>query len=127
MVALRELAEGVGRTGQLAGRFHCPAPVPVPDPVAAEHLFRIAQEAVQNSMRHAAAKTIEIGLLATEEAIRLTIRDDGKGLDLSTEGEGLGLGTMRHRARAIGAKFSVAVISGGGTIITCVVPRSSLN
>jgi signal transduction histidine kinase len=127
MVALRELAEGVARTGQMACQFECPAPVPVPDPLAAEHLFRIAQEAVQNAMRHAAPKLIRIRLAGDEDAIRLTVSDDGRGMDVDVASEGLGLSTMRYRARALGAKFAVSLVAGGGTIITCVVPRSSLN
>jgi signal transduction histidine kinase len=127
MVALRELAEGVVRTGQMACQFDCPAPVPVPDPIAAEHLFRIAQEAVQNAMRHAAPKLIRIYLAGDEDAIRLTVSDDGCGMDVDVASEGLGLSTMRYRARTLGAQFAVALIAGGGTIITCILPRSSLN
>ncbi|NJN05296.1 MAG: hypothetical protein HC814_01250 [Rhodobacteraceae bacterium] len=127
MIALKELAEQVTRTGQIACRFVCPEPVPLPDPFVAEHLFRISQEAIQNAVRHANAKVIEVGLTSNEDSIHLKVSDDGCGLDPAKVGEGVGLGSMRYRARAIGAGLDVRSDSGHGAIISCSLPRSSLN
>jgi signal transduction histidine kinase len=127
MLALQELAEGADQTGAVSCRFDCPTPVPVPDQIAATHLYRIAQEALQNALRHAAAKTIAIGLQLDEQAIRLTIRDDGVGLPPHRTGRGLGLEIMNYRANAIGGSFEARRGEDGGTIIACTLPRSSLN
>jgi PAS domain S-box-containing protein len=87
------------------------------------HLYRIAQEAVQNALKHSGAKSIEIELVADEGSIKLSISDDGHGF-ANTAGLGLGLGmrTMRFRASAIGGKLSMNQASGKHSVI-CEVRR----
>ena len=78
----------------------------VREPKIRHHLYRIAQEAVQNALKHSGAKSIEIELRADEAGIRLSVSDDGHGAaNAPAVGLGLGMRTMRFRASAIGGKF----------------------
>jgi signal transduction histidine kinase len=87
------------------------------------HLYRIAQEAVQNALKHAGAKSIEIELFADDGGIRLSISDDGHGFAHTPAlGLGLGMRTMRFRASAIGGKLSIIQTSGKHSVI-CEVRR----
>ena len=89
------------------------------------HLYRIAQEAVQNALKHSGASTIEIELSARSGDLRLSVIDDGQGLISSSAGSGLGMRTMRFRASAIGGKLSVTRGSNGGNSVICEVPTKS--
>ena len=81
-----------------------------------DHIFRIAQEALTNAVKHAAAGRIEVTLPASETSVRLSVRDDGIGIPPdSASNIGLGLACMRHRASAIGASLYFTTSVGGGT------------
>lgn len=89
------------------------------------HLYRIAQEAVQNALKHAVARRILIHLTVRAERIVLEVFDDGQGLKgPGAAGTGFGTSTMRYRASAIGGRFSIGPRPGGGTVVTCSVPQS---
>ena len=80
-------------------------------------LFRIAQEAVSNAVRHAHCRRIQIELACTDGQVRLSIADDGKGFDYDEAfGRGMGLVTMRERAEAVGGGVSVTSRPG----LTCI-------
>jgi PAS domain S-box-containing protein len=86
-------------------------------------LFRIAQEAVRNAVKHAHARHILIRLGNTKGVWQLTVQDDGVGLsDFSRETGGMGLRIMRYRAQMIQGTLGVAGAEGGGTRVTCTVP-----
>jgi signal transduction histidine kinase len=111
----------VSRTNMLAGprcRFECPEPVLFDDKKIAVPLYRIAQESLNNAMRHGGAKEIVIRLEQTDTELILQISDDGQGLK---EGKprGMGLQVMRHRASSIGAELSVESTQGLGVTVTC--------
>jgi PAS domain S-box-containing protein len=90
---------------------------------AAIQLFRIAQEAVYNAIKHAKAKQITIQLATTDGRTLLIVQDDGVGLPVSVqETKGMGLRIMDYRARMIGAQFGLSKGPGGGTIVTCSFP-----
>jgi PAS domain S-box-containing protein len=92
-------------------------------PVAIQ-LFRIAQEAVHNAVKHAKAKQILIRLAKTDGNVTLTVQDDGVGLPPNlAEVKGMGLRIMQHRASLIGAKMEFANGPDKGAIITCIVPH----
>ena len=92
---------------------------------AAIHLYRIAQEAVANAVRHARCTTITVELTRTESDLVLTITDDGTGLPASPARRppGMGLHSMSHRAEAIGAFLSIHPRDGGGTVVRCALPE----
>jgi signal transduction histidine kinase len=95
---------------------------------AETHLFRIAQEALTNIARHADAKHVKIHLSASPTAVRLTVRDDGRGLPMSPEGARpedaghLGMIGMRARARSAGGDVQVHSKPGDGVLIEVQVP-----
>jgi PAS domain S-box-containing protein len=86
-------------------------------------LFRIAQEALTNVAKHAHATRAQIELDQTDGRCRMTVRDDGVGIDgTGRERPGLGMVTMRERAQAVGGDFEVRNVAGGGTYITIEIP-----
>lgn len=85
---------------------------------ASNHLYRIAQEALSNAVRHSGGTRIMLSLQVTEEVVRLTITDNGRGAD-PPEARGMGLQTMRYRAEGIGARLVVQATRDGGTELTC--------
>jgi PAS domain S-box-containing protein len=95
----------------------------VREPKVRHHLYRIAQEALQNALKHSGAKLIEIELFADDGRIRLSISDDGHGFaNTSSLGLGLGMRTMRFRASAVGGKLTINQESGRNYVI-CEVRR----
>jgi signal transduction histidine kinase len=86
-----------------------------------EQLFRIAQEALNNALRHANATESAVCLQAQDERIVLSVRDNGDGFDQETTALGMGLKNMRERAQAIGGRLSVTSQSGQGTTIVVTI------
>jgi two-component system CheB/CheR fusion protein len=88
--------------------------------LATAHLYRIAQEAITNAVKHGKAKVIDLSCRIADGQISLTIADDGTGLrDGAETAGGFGLRIMRHRVRAIGGQLSVTRRREGGTIVSC--------
>lgn len=129
--ALAELAERTHSIGRATCRFICPEPVPLKDTEAAGHLFRIAQEALNNALKHANASEVVLSLSHHDGAVELKVSDNGKGLPRAPakregrEGrEGMGLQVMRHRANAIGAELSVKSKQPKGVMVVCTLRKS---
>lgn len=90
------------------------------------HLYRIAQEALQNALKHADARRVEIRLTVRPTKVALEIFDDGRGIRRDEgRGSGFGTNTMRYRASAIGGLLSMRLRPDGGTVVSCVVPQPS--
>ncbi len=85
-------------------------------------IYRIAQEAVTNAIRHSDAEVIDISLGVFEGKLELRIRDDGRGMSREPSANGLGLMTMQRRAEMIDAEFGLRASPGGGTEIRCSLP-----
>ncbi|CAN5839220.1 hypothetical protein BH11VER1_BH11VER1_35650 [soil metagenome] len=124
MAALGELATGTEKIFRISCRFWCDPPVHVPDNKTAVQLYRIAQEAVGNAIKHSNADRIEITLMTSEGNIHLSIRDNGVGIPDHTPGKGTGMGllTMTHRAKMLGGRLTVSPVDIGGTQVLCIVP-----
>ena len=122
--ALEELAARVRARHRLACGFVDRVAVPVTETFAATDLFRIAQEAVGNAIKHAKARELTITLEADESHVTLRVADDGVGLpQAAPAGPGLGLHIMRYRARMIGATCTIDAGPQGGTVVTCSLQR----
>jgi PAS domain S-box-containing protein len=122
-VALQELAATVQSLFSIDCRFSCPRPVIVYNHTAANHLYRIAQEAIHNAITHGKASEIVIALEHDAGALRLSISDNGKGVSREvSQRAGLGLEFMRHRARSVGGECEVNRKFPRGTVVTCSVP-----
>lgn len=99
--------------------------VDVSDPVAAMHMYRIAQEATNNAVKHGRARRVELGVGRLESGeVELSVTDDGTGIAEPPGGDaGMGLRIMEYRARMIGGRLEVGRARGsGGTAVRCVVP-----
>jgi PAS domain S-box-containing protein len=118
VVALRRLCDENSRYFGIICEFDCREPVTVKDHGAAVHLFRIAQEAMTNAIRHAGANRIVIELERTDTKVRLVVSDNGSGFEDGAN-QGMGLRIMNYRARLINAKLSIESQKGTGTRITC--------
>ena len=90
-------------------------------------LYRIAQESLNNVVKHAAAGQATVGLYFSDDDLLLRVSDDGRGFDLQMLPHGrLGIGIMAERARAIGADFQIHSEVGKGTEVRVVwTDRSS--
>jgi signal transduction histidine kinase len=103
--------------------FDSSGDVEVQDPTVAVHLYRIAQEAVSNALRHSGATQIDVRLDREGSSVRLAIRDNGCGfLPRADSSEGIGRRTMRYRAQLIRAQFTIRSEPGRGTTIDCLCP-----
>lgn len=121
--ALSELAQSTEQSYGLRCRFECPAPVKVADAGTATHLYRIAQEALGNAVKHAKADTLLMRLAHANEELQLVVADNGIGIDPNKRPrEGLGLRLMEYRCSVVGGRFSVESGEGGGTVVMCAIP-----
>lgn len=110
-----QTASGIRCLAQISGTIR------IPDRRIATHLYRIAQEAVTNAIRHANAKHISLNLQQKPKQLLLCISDDGRGLTTNiSPTSGLGLHIMRYRAHLIGAQLRIG--KTGGTQVCCTLP-----
>lgn len=115
--ALERLAQSVyNRYGTECSFVHV-GEAQIDDPAVAIHLYRIAQEAVNNAVRHGEPSRIEIRLESTVGALTLIVNDDGRGMRDEERDSGLGLKIMRYRSGIIGAMFEVVSKPSGGTSV----------
>lgn len=123
--ALDNLAKRAAEQSGVRCLFGAIGSAQVGDAETATHLFRIAQEAVSNALRHSRAGTIWIALRTEPGLLIMHVRDDGVGIpDAPPEGAGLGLRLMEYRASLIGGTLTVTPGEGRGTQVTCWVTRS---
>jgi PAS domain S-box-containing protein len=119
---MRGLETMAVRTTDLFGvqcSFRCPSTVLVRDPIVVTHLYRIAQEAVTNSIKHGKATRIGIELTTNPEGGVLTVRDNGNGISDTYGSTGMGLRIMHYRADMIGGRVSIRSESSAGTTMVC--------
>jgi signal transduction histidine kinase len=122
LAALREHASQVGRRADLALEVAGMEPQPRLPATEEIALFRIAQEALNNVVKHARASECSVHLWQNERAVMLSIVDNGTGFDTARKpvmgGYGMGTTTMRERAEAIGAQLTLEAQPGAGTRVT---------
>ncbi|WP_395737209.1 PAS domain S-box protein [Prosthecobacter sp.] len=123
MAALEELAAGTSRAFEVECDFRYDNPVQISSNNVSVQLFRVAQEAVSNAVKHSQASRVDIHLARQSGNIVLTVRDNGVGIpDAPSKGTGMGLLTMSHRAQMMGGTLTIEPRTGGGTQVTCSVP-----
>ncbi len=122
--------EMIRKSGAFLPQLHVEGQVTKINPQRELILFRIFQELINNIIKHAAAKKVDIRIVFTEELLNITVIDNGKGFDAtqlthSNSAFGLGLRNMKNRAQLIGADFSITSIPGTGTTANIRLPLST--
>jgi two-component system sensor histidine kinase UhpB len=106
---------------RVTARF--PTPIPRLDDETEVAVYRVAQEALGNALRHAEASNIDLTLRSEEGQLVLEVRDDGRGFDRATRHtDSLGLASMEERALALGGRLDVESSPGGGTCVRLECP-----
>lgn len=119
-VALQGLAENMAERFQAHCKIDIDQPPPITSATVATQLYRIAQEAVMNAVKHANAHKIDIRLTRNGQNIALEIADDGVGFhQQKLSRQGLGLRLMSHGAAMIGAEFRIEARAPRGTRVLC--------
>lgn len=121
--ALEKLAADTETISKITVTFHADDDLPAPDDATAMQVYWIAQEAITNAVKHAAARNIEVIVRRKPPGCELIVSDDGKGMPNSGKDDGVGVPIMNYRAQLIGARLSVGVSTLGGTEIRCVIPE----
>jgi PAS domain S-box-containing protein len=123
--ALKTLAANTKKTMGVACRFRCGKAVQIKNLVEAKQIYRIAQEAITNAVKHGKAKNINIKLRLTKKGTVLSIENDGLDFPkLSPRRKGLGLKIMKYRTDLIGGSLDIRKGDKGGTVVTCIFPNS---
>jgi signal transduction histidine kinase len=126
MSALKKWASEVEGLFHISCSFRSEKPLPIHDVNLATHLYRIAQEAVNNAIRHGKSGKIVVALSGKNGAGILTIQDDGEGFPKDPAGQpGVGLSIMNYRADMIGGSLKVQPNEERGITVTCVFPLRS--
>ena len=126
-VALSDFAASTSSLFNVSCRFEYPRPVPLRDLPTSVHLYRIAQEAVSNAIKHGDAKNIVVRLETRDGGLLLRVSDDGIGLPADyQERKGMGLKIMSYRAELIGGRMAFAKRHPNGTEVSCLVPVNEL-
>lgn len=120
MSALQELAASVSKLFQIECRFEFTEPILVHDNSVATHLYRIAQEAINNAIKHGKARKVEIRLRKGAGGAELIVMDRGVGFrEAPLSNGGMGLQIMKYRAGMIGGTLDIGPASGQGTTVIC--------
>jgi PAS domain S-box-containing protein len=123
MSALQELAERSHSGAQI--ELRCDPPVLVHSPETSLHVFRIAQEAVNDALHHSHASRILIRLAENAGLATLQVSDNGTGSSDEDDTADIGMGIMKYRAQAIRGELSIQQTSDGGTNVTCTFANPS--
>lgn len=125
--ALHELVATTNQLRQTSATFETHGEIRIENPEVAMHLYRIAQEALSNALRHAGAGSVTIDLSQHGSRLTMTIADDGCGFGSREQtSAGMGLNTMRYRAQQLGADLAIVSDSAGGTMVRCALDLSKV-
>jgi len=121
-VALRNLCKNVEKFFSISCTFVEDGNPEVPNSSIASNLFRIAQEAVSNAVKHGRASEVTVTIKGAENVLELLIEDNGVGFpETLKEERGMGVDIMGYRARVINARLSIQAEQGRGTMVRCVL------
>ena len=121
--SLRSLAAGFSNE-KTAVQAIFSTPIPRLDETVEVTVYRIAQEAIANAIRHAEARHVTVTLTTGRDRLDLEVRDDGRGFELALhEGQAFGLTSMEERAQALAGRFTLWSRCGEGTIVRFECPR----
>jgi signal transduction histidine kinase len=98
--------------------------LPAFDPQRETVVYRVAQEAIGNALRHSGSQRVTVTLAHRNARVVLEVRDEGNGFDATTTQPGLGLASMRERAASAGGKLTVTSAPGSGTTVRLSIPTN---
>lgn len=126
LAALQEVVQNTNRLRLFTVTLKVEGEIKIKNPETGMHLFRIAQEALNNVTKHAHASRVEIEVSRSDHHLALQISDDGVGLPADrTGGKGIGMQTMTYRSKSMGGEVQVDNGREGGTVVRCVVPMEA--
>jgi signal transduction histidine kinase len=121
--ALEDLAANTRRLHEIVCTFEPDGEVLITNREMATHLYRIAQEAISNAVRHGHASVVSIRLAIDARDVQLTIEDDGVGISSNIAAtSGMGLRSMRYRAGVLDGSVEIGALPGAGTRVRCRAP-----
>jgi signal transduction histidine kinase len=121
--ALTELVANTEKLFRVTCHLESDPAIDIAHPRVSTELFRIAQEAISNAIKHGKARRVCVRVQATGPgAARLVVQDDGSGIPAGRQGPGMGLRIMNFRAGRIGGRLEVARMELGGTAVVCDFP-----
>jgi signal transduction histidine kinase len=124
MSALQELASNTEKLYNVSCDFQCDGTILIHDYDVATHLYRIAQEAVNNAVKHGHPNHVSIQLSGLKDQIIVEIKDDGQGIPRKlNKSKGMGLRIMEYRAEMINASLDIRRDAGEGTIVKCALQK----
>jgi len=124
--ALKDFASTISLLTGVSVSCHEIGEISAKTPEDGMHFYRIAQEAVNNAIRHGEAQQITIVVSSIQNRLRLTIADNGKGMAAMPNGStGIGLDSMRYRAHILGGELKIDSRPDEGTIVICEIPTRS--
>jgi PAS domain S-box-containing protein len=129
-VALKQLGRQTKKFFNVDYKFNCQCESKIKNKTQALHLYRIAQEAISNAVKHGKAKNIEISLSTEEDKIKLSIKDDGVGFAQSnneSKKKGMGIQIMRYRANILSGTLDIVETEDKRTNVICTVPQNQSN
>ena len=125
--ALYTLAKRTTEVSGIPVSFRMLGQVETNDATVANHLYRIAQEALSNALRHAHPTQVMLTLRGDDHDLILEVLDDGDGIQAETSIDGMGLRTMAHRAHLMEGEFVVACAQTKGTRVSCKISRERMD
>jgi signal transduction histidine kinase len=127
MTALRSLCSQANGHPEIRCSLKLPQSIRIRDETIALNLFRIAQEAVSNAIKHAHATDITVCIERERELVRLVVEDNGRGLKTKKRSKGLGLHIMRYRSSVLGGHLDIETGPKNGTRLVATVPTRTKN
>ena len=125
--ALHELAARVTKLFNVQCEFDSTGVVQMYDNAAAVHLYRIAQEAINNAIKHGQASRIILSLTSANGQIVLAVKDNGCGFSANQKSSGMGMRVMNYRAAMAGANVQIESVPEGGALVKCTVQNTRPN
>jgi len=120
--SLQHFLDGMNEISKVNCELSWPARIAFQDRAVEYNLYRIAQEAVTNAVRHSGARRIQVRVATAGNNLQLEIEDDGTGLREGNMSEGVGLETMRYRASTIGGRLELTPRAPSGLLVRCELP-----
>ncbi len=120
--AMRRYCENISEMHGIECRYRCDPLFPPLRGATSLHLYRIAQEAASNAIRHSRCRALRIELARIDDQLALTVEDDGVGIEDRAHAAGMGLSIMDYRAKALGGVLTCTPRRSGGTTVRCVFP-----